>query len=70
MLVQARALKQADSSQELAHIVCEWLQNAEQKQQAGLAGLQVVNANKGALAKHLEIVNVLLQGITHGNFVG
>ena len=62
VLVQAGALKQANSSQELAHIVCEWLQNAEQKQQAGLAGLQVVNANKGALKKHLAIVDDVLRG--------
>jgi homoserine dehydrogenase len=44
--------------------------NFEQKQQAGQAGLQVVNANKGALAKHLEIVRILLQGVNHGYFVG
>ena len=61
VLVQAGALKQADNSQSLARIVCEWLQNFEQKQQAGQAGLQVVNANKGALAKHLEIVEGLLK---------
>ncbi|MEI2678979.1 MAG: hypothetical protein V9G29_14610 [Burkholderiaceae bacterium] len=61
VLVQAGALKQANNSQSLAHIVCEWLQNTEQKQQAGQAGLQVVNANKGALAQHLEIVEGLLK---------
>ena len=41
ILLQAGALKQAANSQELADIVCDWLSNPEQKQQAGLAGLQV-----------------------------
>ena len=63
--VQSGALKQANNSQSLARIVCEWLQNTEQKQQAGQAGLQVVNANKGALAKHLEIVEGLLKNEYH-----
>ena len=60
ILLQAGALKQAANSQELADIVCDWLSNPEQKQQAGQAALQVVNANKGALAKHLAIVEGLL----------
>jgi 3-deoxy-D-manno-octulosonic-acid transferase len=60
ILLQAGALKQAANSQELADIVCDWLNNPEQKQQAGQAALQVVNANKGALAKHLAIVEGLL----------
>lgn len=61
ILLQAGALKQATNSQELAGVVCDWLSNPEQKQQAGQAALQVVNANKGALAKHLEIVEGLLR---------
>ena len=60
ILLQAGALKQAANSQELADIVCDWLSNPEQKQQVGQAALQVVNANKGALAKHLAIVEGLL----------
>ncbi|MFO1391221.1 MAG: lipid IV(A) 3-deoxy-D-manno-octulosonic acid transferase [Agitococcus sp.] len=60
ILLQAGALKQAANSQELAGVVCDWLNNPEQKQQAGQAALQVVNANKGALAKHLAIVEGLL----------
>lgn len=63
VLVQAGALKQVTNSNELAQIVVAWLQNPEQKQQAGQAGLQVVNANKGALAKHLVIVDRLLKAI-------
>ena len=61
ILLQAGALKQAANSQELAGVVCDWLNNPEQKQQAGQAALQVVNANKGALAKHLAIVDRLLK---------
>lgn len=60
ILLQAGALQQAANSQELAGVVCDWLNNPEQKQQAGQAALQVVNANKGALAKHLAIVEGLL----------
>ena len=60
ILLQAGALQQAANSQELAGVVCAWLNNPEQKQQAGQAALQVVNANKGALAKHLAIVEGLL----------
>lgn len=61
ILREAGALKQGDTAEELAKIVCEWLKNPKQKQQAGQAGLQVVNANKGALDKHLAIINDLLK---------
>ena len=59
-LIEAGALKQGDDSVSLAKIVCDWLKNPEQKQKDGQAGLQVVLANRGALAKHLVIVDSLL----------
>ena len=59
-LIEAGALKQGDDSVSLAKIVCDWLKNPEQKQKNGQAGLQVVLANRGALAKHLVIVDRLL----------
>jgi hypothetical protein len=37
------------------------LQHPEQKQKDGAAGLDVVLANRGALAKHLAIVDRLLK---------
>ncbi|MCB1659120.1 MAG: 3-deoxy-D-manno-octulosonic acid transferase, partial [Pseudomonadales bacterium] len=60
ILLQAGALQQGHDAAELAKIVCEWLANPEQKQKDGQAGLAVVNANKGALKKHLAIVEGLL----------
>lgn len=65
ILLQAGALKQAANSQELADIVCNWLSNPEQKQKDGQAGLAVVNANKGALKKHLAIVEEILKNAKH-----
>ena len=60
-LIEAGALKQGDDSVSLAKIVSDWLKNPEQKQKDGQAGLQVVLANRGALAKHLVIVDRLLK---------
>lgn len=60
ILLQAGALQQGDSAEELTKVVCDWLANPQQKQQAGQAGLAVVNANKGALNKHLAIVGQLI----------
>jgi 3-deoxy-D-manno-octulosonic-acid transferase len=60
VLIEAGALKKVSNAQELAETVLYWLNNPEQKQQAGQAGLQVVAANKGALAKHLAIIERLL----------
>jgi 3-deoxy-D-manno-octulosonic-acid transferase len=59
-LMAAGALKQGSDSTSLARIVCDWLQHLEQKQKDGQAGFQVVLANRGALAKHLAIVDRLL----------
>ena len=60
ILLQAGALQQGDSAEALANMVCHWLANPEQKQKDGQAGLAVVNANKGALQKHLAIVEGVL----------
>ena len=60
-LMAAGALKQGSDSTSLARIVCDWLQHPEQKQKDGAAGLDVVLANRGALAKHLAIVDRLLK---------
>ena len=65
ILLQAGALKQGDSAEDLAKVVCEWLANPEQKQKDGQAGLAVVNANKGALKKHLAIVEEILKNAKH-----
>lgn len=60
VLVEAGALQQAANSADIAQVVLYWLNHPEQKQQAGRAGQRVVAANKGALAKHLAIVDGLL----------
>lgn len=65
ILLQAGALQQGHDATELAKIVCEWLANPEQKQKDGQAGLAVVNANKGALKKHLAIVEEILKNAKH-----
>lgn len=65
ILLQAGALQQGQDAEELAKIVCEWLANPEQKQKDGQAGLAVVNANKGALNKHLAIVEEILKNAKH-----
>ena len=57
----AGALVQAADSAELAQAVGDWLQHPEHKRQAGQAGLKVVEANRGALAKHLAIIDTLLK---------
>ncbi len=60
ILVEAGALKQAANSAEIATVVIDWLKNSNEKRQAGTAGAKVVAANRGALAKHLAIIDKLL----------
>ena len=58
-LKQANALHQVANAQALMQVWLNWLQNPEQAQQAGIAGLQVMQANQGALQKQVELITQL-----------
>ena len=59
-LTQAGALQQVESSQQVMQVWLNWLQQPELAKQAGVAGLQVMQANQGALGKQVELVEGLL----------
>ncbi len=59
-LTQADALQQVTSSEQLMQVWLNWLQHPEQAQQAGVAGLQVMQANQGALERQIGLVERLL----------
>lgn len=59
-LTQAGALQQAASAEQLMQVWLNWLQHPDQAKQAGVAGLQVMQANKGALEKQIGLVEGLL----------
>lgn len=59
-LQQAGALRQGAEATELATRVGDWLADPAAAQQAGAAGLAVVEANRGALARHMALIAELL----------
>lgn len=59
LLRQAGALWQINNAEELANKVVDLLQNSQARQQAGLAGQQVIEKNRGAVQKHLQIIEKL-----------
>ena len=56
-LTQANALEQVTSSEQLMQVWLHWLQHPDQAKQAGVAGLQVMQANEGALEKQIGLIN-------------
>lgn len=59
-LTQAGALQQVESSQQVMQVWLNWLQQPELAKQAGVAGLQVMQANQGALERQIGLVERLL----------
>ena len=59
-LMQAHALTQVDNAEQLMQVWLNWLQHPDQTKQAGVAGLQVMQANQGALEKQIGLINKLL----------
>ena len=58
-LMQAHALTQVDNAEQLMQVWLNWLQQPELAQQAGVAGLQVMQANQGALGKQIGLITQL-----------
>lgn len=59
-LMQAHALTQVDNAEQLMQVWLNWLQQPELAKQAGVAGLQVMQANQGALERQIGLVERLL----------
>ncbi len=59
LLKQAGALWQINDAAQLADKVNELLQNPAQREQAGKAGQQVIEKNRGAVQKHLQLIEEL-----------
>ncbi len=57
MLIEVGATQQIADEQHLATAVVALLQDAAARQKAGRAGLQVVENNRGALQKHLDLID-------------
>ena len=59
-LKQADALQQVENADQLMQVWLHWLQQPELAKQAGVAGLQVMQANQGALDKQIGLVEKLI----------
>lgn len=66
LLKQAGALWQINDATELAGKVIELLQDPAQCEQAGKAGQQVIEKNRGAVQKHLQLIEQLFES-AHNN---
>lgn len=66
LLKQAGALWQINDATELAGKVIELLQDPAQREQAGKAGQQVIEKNRGAVQKHLQLIEQLFES-AHNN---
>ena len=60
LLSKAGALWQINNAEQLANKMVELLQNPAQRQQAGTAGQQVIEKNRGAVEKHMRILESLV----------
>ncbi len=60
-LAEAGALVQADSPDALVRQLSHWLGDYIARQRAGGAGMAVVDANRGALSRHMALVDELLR---------
>lgn len=60
LLDKANALIKVKNAEELATQINHLFSHPEQRQKMGLAGKTVINQNKGATAKHLELIEGLL----------
>ncbi|KOR31497.1 3-deoxy-D-manno-octulosonic acid transferase [Achromatium sp. WMS2] len=61
MMVAANAAVQVTSVAELVTVVINWLQNQDLRNQIGTNGRLLVERNRGALAKLLQIINSLIK---------
>jgi 3-deoxy-D-manno-octulosonic-acid transferase len=59
-LTRAGALQTVTSPAALASIVIDWLRDPSQRQQVGQRGLNHMQANRGALQRHLSLVSNLV----------
>ena len=59
-LTQVNALQQVANAEQLMQVWLHWLQHPDQAKQAGSAGLQVMQANQGALERQIKLVEGLL----------
>lgn len=63
LLREASSLWQINNAEELANKVIQLLQDPVARQKAATAGLQVIEKNRGAVQKHLQIIEKLFNGI-------
>jgi len=61
LLHKAGAAQTVDSAKELAQAVVELLHDGEKRDQMGQKGRQVIENNKGAVIKHLDLIEKLLR---------
>lgn len=66
LLKQAGALWQIDNAEQLASKILELLKNPAQRAQAGTAGQQVIEKNRGAVQKHLQLIDALFNSTIDG----
>ncbi len=62
VLANAGALQQADSAEQVVEVWQNWLTQPTQREQATQAALQVMQANQGALAHQIQVLDQLLAG--------
>ncbi len=65
LLLEAEALREVSNSTEIVKVVSELLQNLRASEAMGARALCVVEENRGALEKHLELINELVELPTH-----
>jgi 3-deoxy-D-manno-octulosonic-acid transferase len=59
LLMHAGALWQITNAEQLTNRVIELLKNPTQREQAGKAGQQVIEKNRGAVQKHMQLIESL-----------
>ena len=60
LLQKANAIRQVRNIDSLTEAALHWLQHEDERKLAGIRGCQVVKQNRGALGKHLELIEKLL----------
>ncbi|WP_237067561.1 lipid IV(A) 3-deoxy-D-manno-octulosonic acid transferase [Microbulbifer guangxiensis] len=63
LLLEAGALRVAESAEAIAGVVAEWLEDPEMRRRDGAAGRLVAEANTGALGRLLEEIETLSAGL-------
>lgn len=57
LLLDAKAMVKVDDAQALAAQLIVWMQDAEKREQVGQFALQVIESNRGTLARQLELIS-------------